>query len=52
MIQDKLTRAERLWLEAFNQVNLRNQMRPVPLKNHLAEAEEIEQWLKRARDDA
>ena len=52
MIQDKLTRAERLRLEAFNQVNLRNQMRPLPLKDQFAEAEAVEQWLKKARDDA
>ena len=52
MIQDKLTRAERLRLEAFNQVNLRNQMRPLPLKDQFAEAEAVEQWLKKARDEA
>ena len=52
MIEDKLTRAERLRLEAFAQVNLRNQMRPIALDKHMREAELVEAWLKAAREDA
>lgn len=49
---DQLTRNERIRLEAFAQVNGRNQMRPLPLEQHFEEAEKVEAWLKQARDDA
>lgn len=52
MIDDKLTRAERLRLETFNQVNLRYPLQPTPLDEHLREAEQVEAWLKAAREDS
>lgn len=52
MHNDQFTRAERIRLEAFAQVNARNQMRPLELHNHFQEAEKVEQWLRSAKEDA
>lgn len=52
MQQDKLTRAERIRLEAFAQATGRHQMRPLDLDEHMIEAEKIETWLRQAREDA
>ena len=49
--EDKLTRAERIRLEAFAQAGMRHTMRgPVPLQEQLDEAEIIERWLYSARE--
>jgi hypothetical protein len=50
MPEDKLTRAERIRLEAFAQVGARNMARPLTLAMHLQEAEKVEAWLYAARD--
>lgn len=50
MNQDKLTRAERIRLEAFAQVGQRNAMRPIAMEAHMAEAELLERWLYAARE--
>jgi len=48
MPQDKLTRNERIRLEAFAQINQRYMTKPLPLLLHIQEAEELEKWLKKA----
>lgn len=48
---DQLTRAERIRLESFAQAGMRHQMLSVPLNQQFKEAEEIEKWLKEAKED-
>jgi hypothetical protein len=54
MINDKLTRGERIRLESLNQVL--NWLGPMmvqrpPLMHILENAEQVEKWIKAARDD-
>lgn len=50
---DQLTRAERVRLEALNQaINSAMTLRVASLPELLTRAEEIETWLRRAREDA
>ena len=51
MPEDKLTRAERIRLEAFAQAGMRYTMRGCPLEQQFREAEAIEKWLKLAKED-
>lgn len=48
MVEDKLTHAERIRLEAFAQAGMRHQMKPILLSQQFYEAEQIEQWLHAA----
>lgn len=50
MNPDKLTRAERIRLEAFAQISRRHGYRPIAMEAHKAEAEELERWLYAARE--
>ena len=48
--EDRLNHAERIRLEAFAQIGMRNAMRPIALEAHMHEAEQLEAWLKKAKD--
>lgn len=53
MQQDQLTRAERIRLECFAQINQRTMMGPkTDINTAMQDAERLEAWLKQAREDA
>lgn len=48
MIEDQLTRNERIRLEALAQAISNHQMKPLPFRDLLVEAELFETWIKKA----
>ncbi|CAB4167876.1 hypothetical protein UFOVP860_60 [uncultured Caudovirales phage] len=50
MNPDRLTRAERIRLEAFALIGARHRLKPIPMDQHLSEAAALELWLYAARE--
>jgi hypothetical protein len=46
MSEDRLTREERVRLEAFNQISVRHVSRPIDFSVHCQEADQLIAWLQ------